>query len=357
MLADQIFTTPPIDAIFSATAELRCLLRMESALATAQGKVGVIPRPAAQSIAAVCDQTDWDSASITEQTLKAGNPVIPFVQLLKQRVAVRDPEAAAFAHWGATSQDLIDTTLMLQLTEAFTLISADLRSVQNLLNRLLARHGEAPMMGRTLLQQALPITFGHKVTGWLDGLTRAGERLERICQHELVIQLGGPVGNLAEMGEQGFAIRQRVAEALGLRDAAAWHTQRDRIADIAAMLGTLNGSLGKLATDVILLMQSEVDEIREGAEPGKGGSSAMPHKRNPVSATFMVAIAHQTPALLSILLGSMLQAHERAAGAWHSEWPVVRQLVRLTAANLRHANDLFADLEVDTDRMRRNMGR
>ena len=355
MLADLIFTTPPIDELFSDASELRCMLAFESALATAQAALGVIPPSAAEVIHEVCQQPDWPLDQIKQQTLLAGNPAIPFVNLLRQRVEAQQPGAVRYVHVGATSQDLMDTALMLQLKAAFALLRTDLSNLTGQLGTLLETYGSVPMVGRTLLQHALPITFGDKIVGWLDGLARSGDRLGQIEQTGLVVQLGGPVGTLAQMGAEGPAIRQRVADALGLRDAPAWHTQRDRLADVAATLGMLNGLLGKLATDAILLMQTEVGELREGAAEGKGGSSAMPHKRNPVTSTFVVAIAHRTPALVASLLGAMLQPNERAAGAWHSEWPVMRELVQLTAANLYHANDLIAGLEVDTDRMQQNL--
>lgn len=355
MLANEIFTTQPIESIFADASELRHMLAFESALATAQAALGIIPASAAATIAGVCRQENWPIDQIAQQTLSAGNPAIPFVKLLKQCVAAQDSEAASHVHMGATSQDLIDTVLMLQLKKAFSLLQTGLTKLNGQLVALADTYGSVPMMGRTLLQHALPITFGDKIAGWLDGLQRSADQLARIESSGLVIQLGGPVGTLAQMGPAGPAIRKQVADALGLSDAPAWHTQRDRLVDLAATLGTLNGLLGKLATDVILLMQTEVNEVRERAEEGKGGSSSMPHKRNPVAATFMVAIAHQTPALVATLLGSMLQAHERAAGAWHSEWPVIRQLVRLTAANLRHADDLLTGLEVDTERMEKNL--
>jgi 3-carboxy-cis,cis-muconate cycloisomerase len=355
MIADSIFTTPAMEGIFSDAFELRCMLAFESALATAQAASGLIPPSAAVVISAVCSQTEWPSDEIAQQTLLAGNPAIPFVQMLRQRVRGKDAEAAAYVHWGATSQDIIDSALMIQIKQAFVPLRHGLKTLNQHVSTLVSLHKHTPMMGRTLLQQALPIMFGDKLSGWLDGLLRAADRLSRVEQACLTIQLGGPVGTLAQMGEQGPAIRRQVANALGLADAPAWHTQRDGLADLAAALGILNGSLGKLANDVILLMQTEVSEVREGAAEGKGGSSSMPHKRNPVTATFMVAIAHRTPALVATLLGTMMQAHERAAGAWHSEWAVVRELIKLTAANLHHANDLMAGLEVDAERMRTNI--
>ena len=356
MLADLIFTTPRMEALFSDASELRFMLAFESALATAQAAVGVIPPEAARVIADVCEQTDWDTEQIREQTRLAGNPAIPLVNLLKERIGHKSPEMVQYVHHATTSQDVIDTALMSQLKQAFRQFQVDLSQLNRLLTDLAEIHRQTPMMGRTLLQQALPITFGDKVTGWLDGLLRSEERLSRVMAECLVVQVGGPVGNGAALGEQALAIRAQVAAALNLGTTTqAWHTQRDRLVDIAATLGILNGSLGKLANDIILLMQTEVGEVREGAAEGKGGSSSMPHKRNPVTSTFMVAIAHRTPALVATLLGAMIQPHERAAGAWHSEWPVMRELVKLTAANLHHANELISTLEVDTNRMQQNL--
>lgn len=355
MLADLIFTTPQMEALFSDATELRFMLDFESALAQAQATVGIIPSEASMIITDVCRQTDWNTEWIREQTLLAGNPAIPVVNLLKERVGHISPETVPHVHRGTTSQDVIDTALMSQLKQAIDQFQADLGQLNNLLANLAQTHRQTPMMGRTLLQQALPITFGDKVVGWLDGLQRSEQRLNRVKTECLVVQLGGPVGNGASLGEQADVIRAKVAATLNLGTTTqAWHTQRDRLVDLAATLGMLNGSLGKLANDIILLMQTEVGEVREGASEGKGGSSSMPHKRNPVTSTFMVAIAHQTPTLVATLMGAMMQPHERAAGAWHSEWPVVRELVRLTAANLHHAIDLITTLEVDTNRMQQN---
>ncbi|MDB5240934.1 MAG: pcaB [Spirosoma sp.] len=358
MLADSIFTTPQMELLFSDATELRFMLSFESALAQAQAAVGVIPLEAALIIADVCGQTDWTTEWIKEQTLLAGNPAIPVVNRLKERVGHKSQPTLQYVHQGATSQDVIDTALMCQLKQAFEQFDEDINQLNNLLSGLARAHRQTPMMARTLLQQALPITFGDKVTGWLDGLQRSEQSLSRVMAECLVVQLGGPVGNGASLGQHVSAIRAQVAATLNLGTTTqAWHTQRDRLVDIAATLGILNGLLGKMAQDIILLMQTEVGEVWEGAAAGKGGSSSMPHKRNPVTATFMVAIAHQTPALVATLLSAMIQPHERAAGAWHSEWPVMRKLVKLTAANLYHANDLIQNLEVDTVQMQQNLNR
>ncbi|MBO0929731.1 3-carboxy-cis,cis-muconate cycloisomerase [Fibrella aquatilis] len=357
MLADLIFTTPAIEAILADEAEWQLMLDFEAALATAQAAVGEIPESAAASIRAVCAEGDWDLEAVRQQTLLAGNPAIPMVSALRARVADRDAEAAPYVHRGATSQDVIDTVLMGQLRMAIALLLSDLHQLTDLLTRLANAHVHTPMMGRTLLQQALPITFGQKATAWLDGLVRQKGKLQQLAGEVIVLQLGGPVGTGDSFGEHQKTISETMADALNLGSPThAWHTQRDRVADLAGAFGTINGLLGKLATDVVLLMQTEVGEVREGAADGKGGSSSMPHKRNPVSSTFMVAIAHRTPALVATLLSTMLQPHERAAGPWHAEWAVVRELLRLTAANLHHANDLISSLEIDTARMKSQLG-
>ncbi|RZK53974.1 MAG: 3-carboxy-cis,cis-muconate cycloisomerase, partial [Hymenobacter sp.] len=287
----------------------------------------------------------------------AGNPAIPLVKALTQRVAQRDAEAAKYVHYGATSQDVLDTALMLQLQTALHWLHEQQGQLHEHLAALAARHRATPMMGRTLLQQARPITFGYKVAGWLDGLLRAQQRLAQAHAEALVLQFGGAVGTLATLGEPGPAVAAQLGRALHLPvPLLPWHSQRDRLVDVATALGILCGLLGKMAHDVVLLMQTEVGEVHEAAAPGKGGSSAMPHKRNPVAATFLVAIAGRTPALVSTLLAGLSQhEHERAAGAWHAEWDVLPELCRLTAAALTHAIDLISGLEVDTERMAHNL--
>ncbi|MFD2719605.1 3-carboxy-cis,cis-muconate cycloisomerase [Hymenobacter monticola] len=356
-LTHLLFTNLQQDALFAAPVQLACMLRVEAALAKAEAAAGVIPAAAADVIAAVCRETEWDEEALAQQTLLAGNPAIPLVKALTQRVARRDAEAAKYVHFGATSQDVLDTALMLQLQTALHWLDAQQFQLYEHLAALANRHRNTPMMGRTLLQQARPITFGYKVASWLDGLLRAQERLAQVHAEALVLQFGGAVGTLATLGEQGPAVTAQLARELQLPvPLLPWHGQRDRLVDVATALAILCGLLGKMAHDVVLLMQTEVGELREGAAPGKGGSSAMPHKRNPVAATFLTAIAGRTPALVSTLLTGLSQhEHERAAGAWHAEWDVLPELCSLTAAALTHAIDLISGLEVDTERMQRNL--
>ncbi|MBC6992007.1 3-carboxy-cis,cis-muconate cycloisomerase [Hymenobacter sp. BT491] len=356
-LSHNIFTDKQIENLFSAETQVSYMLAFERALANAEGTLGVIPADAAEVIAAVCRETEWNPEALAEQTLLAGNPAIPLVKTLTQRVAQRDTEAAKYVHFGATSQDVLDTALMLQLQAATTYITHKNNELQNQLAKLASAHRDTVMIGRTLLQQARPITFGYKVAGWLEALLRAGQGLEFAQQNTFALQLGGAVGTLATLGEHGPAVVTHMAEALGLAaPLLPWHSQRDRLVDFAAKLGILCGNLGKMAQDLILLMQTEVGEVAEAAVPGKGGSSAMPHKRNPVSATFTVAIAGRTPALVGTLLAGLAHhEQERAAGAWHAEWEVLPELVRLTAAALNHANELISGLEVNAERMLRNL--
>lgn len=356
-LYHAIFTSQAIDDLFTASAQLRAMLAFEAALARAQAVVGVVPAAAAASIAAVCAEADWDLAQLAQQTQLAGNPAIPLVAALRRRVAARDAEAANYVHLGATSQDVLDTALLLQVRLALTHIRQEASALQEALAALAAKHRDTLLSGRTLLQQARPITFGYKVAGWLDALIRANQRVAQRQEAALVLQFGGAVGTLATLGEVGPTIAGELAHELGLAlPLLPWHGQRDRLADLAAALGILTGTLGKLGHDLILLMQTEVGEVAEGAAPGKGGSSAMPHKRNPVAATFLTAIAGRTPALVSTLLVALpLHEHERAAGAWHAEWEVLPELLRLTAAALRHANDLISGLEVYPERMQHNL--
>ena len=356
-LAYLLFAHPPLDALFAAEAQVRAMLTFEGALANVQAELGLVPTAAAAAIAAVCAEPDWDAADLAQQTLLAGNPAIPLVKLLTRRVQQRDPAAANYVHFGATSQDVLDTALMLQTQAALALIQQQLTELQSILANLAATHRDTVMIGRTLLQQARPITFGYKVAGWLDALLRAGQRLARVQREALVLQFGGAVGTLATLGSHGPAVAARLAAALHLgAPELPWHGQRDRLVDVGAALGTLVGTLGKLGHDLLLLMQTEVGEVAEAAAAGKGGSSAMPHKRNPVAATFLVAVAGRTPGLVATLLAGLGQhEHERAAGPWHAEWEVLPQLLSLSAAALGHATNLCGGLEVDTTRMASNL--
>jgi 3-carboxy-cis,cis-muconate cycloisomerase len=361
MLAHRIFTTPLAETLFSAETELTEMLRFEATLAQSESEIGLIPVVAAQVIEKVCFQNDakWHVEMIQlieNQTLMAGNPAIPFVKLLIKKVKEYDKEAAKYVHFGATSQDVMDTVLVLQLKQALIQIEKDLNALQTVLSELALKHRNTIMMGRTLLQQARPITFGYKVAIWLNGVKGLIQQLNSLKNNVLYLQLGGAVGTLSVLGTHGLTVLKIMSTQLGLKmSPITWHTQRDSLVQLATFLGILNANLGTIGKNITLLMQNEVGEVFEGAAAGKGGSSAMPHKRNPVTSVFMVAIAQRTPALVSTLLSNGLHEHERAAGNWHSEWAVLKELVKLTMANLLHANDLVANLEVDAPRMLQNL--
>ena len=273
-----------------------------------------------------------------------------------EAVKKQDAEAAKYVHFGATSQDVLDTAMMLQAKIALTKCLEDIGNLEQKLATLALRHRDTLMIGRTLLQQARPITFGYKVATWLDAVSRSKQRVAQIKNEYLTLQFGGAVGTLATLGDAALRIKALIANELELNNNdITWHSQRDRFAEIVTTLGILNGSLGKIGKDVMLLMQTEIGEVFEGAAEGKGGSSAMPHKRNPVSSVFMVAIAAKTPALVATFLAAMVQEHERAAGNWHAEWSVLTDIMKLSAANLRHANDLIEHLEIDENRMLQNL--
>ena len=259
-------------------------------------------------------------------------------------------------HWGATTQDIVDTGLVLQIRDGLGLIEADLAGIEAALAELARRHRDTPMAGRTHLQQALPITFGFKCATWLAPLQRQRARLARLAEDVAVVQFGGAVGTLASLGEDGIEVVDALAAELGLRaPRIAWHVGRDPLAEVVGFLGVLTGCLGKIATDVMLLMQTEVDEVREPYLPGRGGSSTMPQKRNPIACEFVLAAARNVRQLVPVMLDAMLADHERATGPWHAEWIALPQAFVLTAGALHHTRAILEGLEVDPARMRRNL--
>ena len=343
-------------AIFSDRARLQAMLDFEAALARAEAKTGVIPAAAVRAIAAQCDAAGYDIAALGRATATAGNPAIPLVKALTAKVAAGDAEAARYVHWGATSQDVIDTGMVLQLRRVLGLIEADLQRLSAALAGLAAAHKQTPMVGRTWLQHALPITFGLKAAGWLEAVERNRIRLDEIKPRLLVLQFGGAVGTLAALGDKGMDVGAALADELKLGlPAMPWHGARDRLAEFAAFLGLLTGSLGKIAGDIALMMQTDVAEAFEPAGQGRGGSSTMPHKRNPVTGAVVLAAAIRAPQLVATMLAGMGQQHERGLGGWHAEWTALPELAQLTAGALAQTADTIAGLEVDTDRMRRNL--
>ena len=357
------FETPAMRRIGSPEAQVKRMLAFEAALARAEATAGVIPAHAAQEIDRICrHHAEADLASVIDvprlqqDAVKAGNLAIPFVKQLTARVAASNAEAARFVHWGSTSQDVLDSALVLQLRAATLLLASELGALCDAIAALVERHAPTPMAGRTLLQQALPITFGAKAAGWLDALGRHHERLLQAHATISVLQFGGAAGTLASLGERADAVGQALARELGLAlPALPWHSHRDRVVEVATVCGLLVGTLGKIARDIELAAQTEVGELREPAAPGKGGSSTLPHKRNPVACTYVVAAATRMPGLVATMLSAMLQEHERAAGAWQAEWDVMPEILQLTAASLAHLHEVAAGLEVDAERMRANL--
>jgi 3-carboxy-cis,cis-muconate cycloisomerase len=331
----------------SDRAWLQAMLDVEAALARACAEAGVIPGAHAEAIVGACRAELFDVAAIGAEAAKVGNPAEPLVRALRAQVG---GAAAEDVHRGATSQDVIDSAAMLVTRRALTGIVPELHGVAGAAARLADEHRATPMIGRTLMQQAVPTTFGLKAAGWLMALDTSKRRLSEV---RLPAQLGGAVGDLAALGPDALG---RFARQLGLDEPVLpWHTDRTPIAELAGALGEACGAMAKVAGDVILLAQTEVGEVREGVE-GRGGSSTMAHKRNPVAAISARAAARQAPGLVATLLASMEQEHERAAGAWHAEWPALRALLGFTGSAAAWLFDCLANLEVDVERMRTNLG-
>lgn len=350
---ETLFSTPQMSAAFSSEAHVQGMLAFEAALTRAEARAGIIPQKAAEEIAASCKVELFDVAAIYREAASAGTAAIPLVRLLTAQVG---GEAGKFVHWGATSQDAIDTALMLQMRVGLDLLIADLLDLCAASAALAEQHRHTLMAGRTLLQQALPITFGLKAARWLTLALRQVDALRYRREHSLALQLGGAAGTLAALGDNGLKIIEFVAGELGLpAPDLPWHTERDRVAEIAATLGIVAGAMAKIAGDVSLLAQTEVGEVSEGAAPGKGGSSAMPQKHNPVDATAAIASARLALGVVSVILSAMAQEHERAIGSWQAEWAAIPDLFRYTASAVAHTRSALADLQINSTRMQTNL--
>jgi len=352
----RLFGTPEALAAFGDRARLQGMLDFEAALARAEARIGVIPAAAAESIARRCRAELFDVDRLAEATAAAGNPAIPMVAALTALVAADDAEAARYVHWGATSQDAMDTGLILQLRQLAAVLEDDLDRLSASLAGRAEEHKTTLLAGRTWLQHAAPVTLGLKIAGWLDAIERHSARFEEVQSRALVLQLGGAAGTLAALGGRGMEVAQALADELGLAvPAMPWHAHRDRIAEVAAFLALLIGTLGKMARDLSLLMQTEVGEAFEPDVEGRGGSSTMPQKRNPVSAAVALAAAARAPGLVATVLSSMVQEHERGLGGWHAEWETLPELSSLAAGALRQMVETIEGLEVDPERMRANL--
>jgi 3-carboxy-cis,cis-muconate cycloisomerase len=349
-------TTTEMLEVFGDPALLRAALAFESGLAAASAAAGLIPEAHASAIAAACAVDAFDIADLAEAAAHAGTLAIPLVARLRAHVSRRDATAEASVHLGATSQDVADTALMLQAKAGLALITRDLDLLSSLLAVLARRHADTPMLGRTLLQGAQPITFGLKLAGWLAGIDAAALRLSREAELALVLQLGGATGTRSGLGGKGTVIAERLAAALGLANPVApWHARRDGIAGLGTALAILTGALGKMARDIALLAQGEIAELFEPLQPGRGGSSAMAHKRNPTGCQVALSAGLRAPGLAATLLATLPAEHERGLGGWQAEAPVLAELFLLAHGALAAMAPVIAGLEVDVAAMRRNL--
>jgi 3-carboxy-cis,cis-muconate cycloisomerase len=356
VLTEALFVDPVVARCFDDRATLQAMLDFEAALARAEAAIGMIPAKAGAAIAAAADAEAFNAGEIARAGASAGNVAIPLVKALTTRVAAYDAEAAGYVHWGATSQDAIDTGLVLQLRAALTHVCGVLVQLEDALAALAERHVETVMVARTWLQQATPTTFGRKAAGWLAALRRTRAGLERALREASVLQFGGASGTLASLGDRGVEVGEALARELGLTlPALPWHAERDRFAALAAACGNVAGILGKIARDVSLLAQNEIAEAAEPSAPGRGGSSTMPQKRNPVACAIALAAAVRAPALVATMFAAMPQEHERGLGGWHAEWETLPELVRVLSGSAHVMAQAIAGLEVDAARMRANL--
>lgn len=354
LIYQSLLSDGRIALLFSDHAAIARMLEFEAALARVQGRLGIIPAEAAKAIDDALANITLAPEALTEGVANAGVPVPALVAALRAEI---DPDAGQYLHWGATSQDVMDTALVLTLKDAIGILDRSLEATIESFARLAERHRTTVMAARTRSQQALPTTFGLKVAGWLAPLQRHQTRLEELRPRLLALQFGGAVGTLSALGERGLEVAAALAEEMDLTcPSLPWHVQRDGLAEFAAWLSLVTGSLGKLGQDVVLLSQSEIGEVREAAPGGaRGGSSTMPQKANPVAGEALVTLAGMNATLLPALHQALLQEQERGGAAWQLEWMTLPQMVVGTGAALRHAHFLAENLQVDEARMRANL--
>lgn len=349
----HLWSTPELRDVFSETSRLQKWLDFEAALAETQAELGIIPEAVAREIAAACDIRNVDLAAVAEEVRRIKHTLVP---LLKQVQKNLSPSAAENLHYGATTQDVVDTGLILQLREAHAIFKRDLGVIGRELLRLSAEHRDTVMVGRTHGVQALPITFGHKCAIWLDELSRHAERLAQAEPRVFVVMLVGAVGSQASYGPKVAEVEAKVAEKLGLGATdISWAPARDRIAEYIALLAMIAGTLGKIGNELFNLQRNEFAEVEEGFTEGKLGSSTMPHKRNPVAAENVAMLSRSVRYSASMMLEAMVQEHERDGIAWKSEWKAVPEAVLVTGALMAQAGALLKGLRVDAEAMKRNV--
>ena len=353
---ERLLTPRDIAEVFSEASVAQAMFDFEAALARAEAAEGIVPTAVATAIAGVCRAELYDLPALFDRSARAGSLAIPLVQQLTQTVALFDKSAAGWVHWGSTSQDVIDTAMACVTRRALALIDHELHRLATSLLDLAERHADTPVLARTLMQPALVTSFGLKCTHWLAPIVRLRERLAAAADRALVLQLGGAVGTLSVLGDRGPAVARRMAEQLQLGlPPACWHTERDEWVRLGQEAAVGTGSLGKIAKDLSLMAQAEVGELAEPSGAGRGGSSAMPHKRNPVSAMVALAAALRAPQRAAALLSAMAQEHERGLGNWQAElaeWPGLFTGLHASAQALAEA---FEGMQVDAPRMRRNI--
>jgi 3-carboxy-cis,cis-muconate cycloisomerase len=344
-------------AVFSDERQLQTMLDFEAALARAEARVGMIPKVDAENIGTFCHGALFDQQILSASSAISGNVAIPVIQQLTDLVRIGAPGSEAYVHWGATSQDVIDTGLVLQLRDMMCITEETLHNVCGILASLCRRYVNTPMAGRTWLQHAVPITFGLKVAASLDAMLRHQERLAELKHRVLVLQFGGAAGTLASLGTRGKEVASALAEELKLGlPSMSWHAHRDRIVEIACFYGLLMGTVGKIARDLSLLMQTEIGEVSEPHAEANGGSSTMPHKHNPVAVASMLAMAIRVPGLLStMVVAAMSQEHERALGGWQAEWSTLPDLCTTSEGALETLAAVLERLIVDEDSLQSNL--
>src|ERR1700692_2377331 len=355
-LLAPMLSSAAMRAVCDDAACLQNMLDFEAALARAEAAIGVIPDSAAGPIANACRAESFDLTALAGAATRSGNLAIPLVKALTANVAKADAEAARYVHWGATSQDVIDTATMLTLRAGIDALLGDIDRAMTGFARLARQHRNTAMVARTWLQHALPMPFGLKLAEYAAALHRSRTRLQRLRNEALALQFGGAAGTLAALGDNGLAVAERLARELDLPlPDAPWHTHRDRIAEAASVFAILTGTCGKIARDVSLMLETDVGEAFEPSGEGRGGSSTMPHKRNPVAAATALGAAMMAPNLAATIFSAQIQDHERSAGPWHAEWPPLPALLLVTSGALAGIVDIAEGLEVDAARMRVNL--
>ncbi|MBI3207581.1 MAG: 3-carboxy-cis,cis-muconate cycloisomerase [Candidatus Solibacter usitatus] len=355
-LSNHVATTTAMADLFDDRGILQAMLDFEAALARVQARAGLIPHSAAEAITKAAVADGFDTKKLAVRAFRAGTLAIPLVKMLTARVRQIDPPSAGYVHWGATSQDVTDTGLVLLLKRAHRLLAADHARLASALLRLSNQHAATVMLGRTLLQSAPPVTFGLKAAGWFAGIQRGWSRVDGRFGEALLLQFGGASGTLAALGTRGPEVMAALAVELELSDPGApWHSYRDRLAALLAACGVFTATLGKMARDISLLMQNEISEVAEPGGDGRGGSSTMPHKRNPVACGFTLAAATRVPALVAAFLTAMIQEQERGVSGLHAEWPLIKGVLQSTSAAVSSMAETAEGLSVDAQRMRTNI--